>query len=43
MAILGHRSISQAELYTREAEQRRLASDGMATLRVIAGGKSVAG
>lgn len=41
MAVLGHRSITQAELYTREAEQKQLASDGMATLKfnVIAGGK----
>ncbi|MBX6426836.1 MAG: tyrosine-type recombinase/integrase [Variibacter sp.] len=32
MAILGHRDIAHAELYTREAEQRRLATDGMQRL-----------
>jgi len=29
MAILGHDDIAHAELYTREAEQKRLAMDGM--------------
>jgi integrase len=29
MAILGHSDIAHAELYTREAEQRKLAIDGM--------------
>jgi integrase len=29
MAILGHSDIAHAELYTREAEQRKLATDGM--------------
>jgi len=33
MDILGHTSIAHAELYTREAEQRRLAGDGMRRLR----------
>jgi site-specific recombinase XerD len=32
MAILGHDDINHAELYTREAEQRRLAADGMELL-----------
>jgi integrase len=32
MAILGHDDINHAELYTREAEQRRLAADGMRNL-----------
>jgi len=32
MAILGHDDIAHAELYTREAEQRRLASEGMRKL-----------
>jgi site-specific recombinase XerD len=32
MAILGHDDINHAELYTREAEQRRLAADGMRKL-----------
>jgi integrase len=32
MDILGHSSIQHVELYTREAEQKRLASDGMATI-----------
>lgn len=32
MAILGHKSMSQAELYTKEAEQKRLATDGMKVL-----------
>jgi integrase len=32
MAILGHSDIAHAELYTREAEQKRLAEDGMRTL-----------
>ena len=42
MAILGHDDIAHAELYTREAEQRKLASDGMAKLglKVISGGRS---
>ena len=42
MAILGHDDIAHAELYTREAEQRRLANDGMKRidkrLRVVKGG-----
>jgi integrase len=33
MAILGHSDIAHAELYTREAEQRKLATDGMDALR----------
>lgn len=33
MAILGHTDIAHAELYTREAEQRKLASDGMKVVR----------
>lgn len=33
MAILGHSDIAHAELYTREAEQRKLAADGMSALR----------
>lgn len=33
MAVLGHHDIAHAELYTREAEQRRLAADGMRTLK----------
>lgn len=33
MAILGHSDIAHAELYTREAEQRKLAIDGMGVLR----------
>lgn len=40
MDILGHTSIQHAELYTREAEQRRLAGDGMRRLakpRVVRG------
>jgi hypothetical protein len=32
MAILGHDDIAHAELYSREAEQRRLASEGMRKL-----------
>jgi integrase len=32
MAILGHDDINHAELYTREAEQRQLAADGMRKL-----------
>jgi integrase len=32
MSILGHDDIQHAELYTREAEQRQLAADGMRTL-----------
>ena len=32
MSILGHDDINHAELYTREAEQRQLAADGMRTL-----------
>ena len=40
MDILGHSDIAHAELYTREAEQRRLAEDGMRTLAVINGGKA---
>ena len=32
MAVLGHDDIAHAELYSREAEQRRLASAGMAKL-----------
>jgi integrase len=45
MAILGHDDIAHAELYTREAEQRVLAADGMEklttpNLRAIKGGKS---
>lgn len=32
MDILGHTSIAHAELYTREAEQRKLAGDGMRKL-----------
>jgi site-specific recombinase XerD len=32
MSILGHDSIAHAELYTREAEQRKLASAGMQKL-----------
>jgi integrase len=32
MSILGHDSIVHAELYTREAEQKKLASSGMAKL-----------
>jgi hypothetical protein len=32
MAILGHDAIAHAELYTREAEQRDLASEGMRKL-----------
>lgn len=44
MAILGHDDIAHAELYTREAEQKRLAADGMKkltrrNLRPIRGGK----
>jgi hypothetical protein len=31
-AILGHADITHAELYSREAEQRRLASEGMRKL-----------
>ena len=33
MDILGHSSIQHAELYTREAEQKRLASDGIKVLK----------
>lgn len=40
MDILGHSDIAHAELYTREAEQKRLATDGMRTLAVINGGKT---
>jgi chorismate-pyruvate lyase len=32
MSILGHDSIAHAELYTREAEQKKLASAGMQKL-----------
>jgi site-specific recombinase XerC len=44
MAILGHDDIAHAELYTREAEQRQLATDGMnklatLNLRTIKGGR----
>jgi len=42
MAILGHDDIAHAELYTREAEQRRLARDGMKRIdrrvKVVKGG-----
>jgi site-specific recombinase XerC len=45
MAILGHDDIAHAELYTREAEQKQLAADGMSklttpSLKAIKGGKS---
>jgi integrase len=45
MAILGHDDIAHAELYTREADQRVLAADGMEklrapNLRAIKGGKA---
>jgi site-specific recombinase XerC len=45
MAILGHDDIAHAELYTREAEQKQLATDGMdklatPSLRTIKGGKT---
>ncbi len=33
MDVLGHTDIKHAELYSREAEQRRLAEDGMAKLK----------
>jgi integrase len=39
MAVLGHDCIQHAELYTREAEQRRLAAEGMKKLTAIQGGK----
>ncbi len=39
MAILGHDDINHAELYTREADQRQLATDGMNKLTAIKGGK----
>jgi hypothetical protein len=44
MAILGHDDIAHAELYTREAEQKQLATDGMnkltpSILKAIKGGK----
>lgn len=42
-AILGHRTLAQAQLYTDEAEQKRMARDGMATLSVMFGGKDRAG
>jgi hypothetical protein len=32
MAILGHDDIAHAELYSREAERRRLADEGMRKL-----------
>jgi hypothetical protein len=32
MAVLGHDDIAHAELYSREAEQRRLASEAMRKL-----------
>jgi integrase len=35
MAILGHSDIAHAELYTREAEQRKLAIDDMDKLRLV--------
>jgi hypothetical protein len=35
MAILGHSDIAHAELDTREAEQRKLALDGMDKLRLV--------
>jgi hypothetical protein len=35
MALLGHDDINHAEFYTREAEQRRLASDGMRKLAAM--------
>jgi integrase len=37
MAILGHDDIAHAELYTREAEQRSLASEGMRKLALRRG------
>lgn len=37
MAILGHDDIRHAELYTREAEQRSLASEGMRKLALRRG------
>lgn len=50
MDILGHDAIAHAELYSREAEQRRLARAGMAKLpggtrklAVIGGGKAEKG
>lgn len=44
MAVLGHKSLAEAENYTREAEQRRLAQQGIdqwsrPRLHVIDGGK----
>ena len=44
MAILGHKSLAEAEHYTREAEQRHLAQQGIdqwsrPRLAVIDGGK----
>lgn len=35
MAVLGHSDIDHAELYTREAEQRTLARDGMNVLKLV--------
>jgi len=32
MAVLGHKTLSEAERYTREAEQGRLAGAGIAKL-----------
>jgi len=42
MDVLGHKSIAHAELYSREAEQKKLARDGMnrlVKLRVVKGGE----
>lgn len=32
-AVLGHRSVSQVQRYTQQADQRRLAKDAIAKLR----------
>jgi integrase len=45
MAVLGHKSLSEAEHYTREAEQKPLAQSGMDRLRprlTVVGGRDTA-
>lgn len=39
MSILGHDDIKHAEIYTAEADQRTLATDGINRLKAIKGGK----
>jgi integrase len=40
MAVLGHKTLSEAERYTREADQARLASTALAKLEGRTGNKN---